>query len=67
MSFGAIFSSLFRFWDKLESAFGAVVGQADYNEYLKHFKENHPGQTPLSKIEFYAKINDERGKRPRCC
>lgn len=54
-------------WNKLNKTFNAIVGQPDYEAYLKHTKEQHPDITPLSKKEFYAMAADERGKRPKCC
>lgn len=57
-------------WSKLERAFSQVAGGADYQAYLQHFHDNHkdkPNAKPLSPEEFYKMVNDESGKRPRCC
>ena len=57
-------------WSKLERTFSQVAGGADYKTYLQHFYDNHkdkPNAKPLSPEEFYQMINDESGKRPRCC
>lgn len=57
-------------WSKLERTFSQVAGGADYQAYLQHFYDNHkdkPNAKPLSPEEFYQMINDESGKRPRCC
>lgn len=54
-------------WDRLNEVFNTIVGQPDYDEYVKHIKKHHPDITPLSKKEFLAKAADDRGKRPRCC
>ena len=57
-------------WSKLERTFSQVAGGADYQAYLQHFYDNHkdePNAKPLSPEEFYQMVNDESGKRPRCC
>jgi uncharacterized short protein YbdD (DUF466 family) len=52
---------------------GAVVrqllGVPDYERYLAHMRERHPGVPPLSAREFHRQRLDERYGRPgsRCC
>ncbi len=42
-------------------------GIPSYEAYLKHFRDNHPDQTPLSKDEFFRQMQDKKGKQARCC
>lgn len=54
-------------WKRLERGLVQITTGNDYNAYLKHFKEHHKGEEPLSKEEFYKMMSDSGGKRPRCC
>lgn len=63
----AAFKGAAAIWQRAEGAFGSLVGQADYDEYLEHFKKHHKDKEPLNRREFYEQCNDDRGKRPRCC
>ncbi len=46
-----------------------VVGVPDYDTYLAHVSECHPGTTPLSRQEFERARLEDRYSRPgqRCC
>ena len=50
-------------------AYRQVVGIPDYEAYLVHLAEHHPGERALSCREFCAQAIDRRyGKSgPRCC
>ncbi|PZE22797.1 YbdD/YjiX family protein [Paenibacillus xerothermodurans] len=42
----------------------------DYDKYLRHQKEHHPNDTPMTEKEFYEwslKERYESGKVNRCC
>ncbi|HTS24036.1 MAG TPA: YbdD/YjiX family protein [Casimicrobiaceae bacterium] len=54
---------------KLRQACRQVFGIPDYDRYLAHFTRQHPGETPLSRSEFFARSIDRKyGKSgPRCC
>ena len=47
----------------------AIVGAPDYERYLAHIRERHPGETPLSREEFARQRLDDRYSKPgtRCC
>lgn len=46
-----------------------IFGIPDYDRYLSHQAENHPGQPVLSRRDFYVQSIDRKyGKSgPRCC
>lgn len=46
-----------------------IVGVPDYDAYLAHVAECHPGTTPLTREEFAKDRLDAKYSRPgqRCC
>ena len=46
-----------------------VIGAPDYDWYLAHVTERHPGCVPLSRAEFARDALSRRYDRPgsRCC
>ena len=46
-----------------------VIGAPDYDLYLAHVAERHPGCRPLSRAEFARDTLSRRYDRPgsRCC
>ena len=46
-----------------------VIGAPDYESYLRHVREHHPGCEPLSRDEFVTQRMNDRYSRPgsRCC
>jgi len=46
-----------------------VIGAPDYARYLRHVRERHPDQTPLSREAFARDALARRYDRPgsRCC
>jgi uncharacterized short protein YbdD (DUF466 family) len=45
-----------------------MVGVPDYDTYLRHRAEAHPGETVMSRGEFYAERAEKRfGGVSRCC
>ncbi len=53
----------------LKSAYLGVFGVPDYETYLRHMAERHPGQAPLDRESFAREFIDRRygAMRPRCC
>ena len=57
---------------RLESALRVVrtvLGAPDYQRYLEHVRERHPGEPPLTCEEFHLERLSARYTRPgsRCC
>lgn len=46
-----------------------IIGAPDYERYLAHMRERHPGEVPLSREEFIRQRLNDRYQRPgsRCC
>ncbi len=46
-----------------------VIGVPDYDTYLAHVRECHPGAVPLTRQEFERLRLEDRYSRPgqRCC
>lgn len=46
-----------------------VVGVPDYEHYLAHVREHHPGTTPMTRAEFERARMEDKYSRPgqRCC
>ena len=53
----------------LRRAYLQVIGIPDYESYLAHMAQHHPGEPPLSRGEFCARAIDRKYGRsgPRCC
>ena len=51
------------------SVLTAIVGVPDYDRYVRHLGERHPGTTPLGRNEFISHQLGRRYDRPgsRCC
>jgi uncharacterized short protein YbdD (DUF466 family) len=54
---------------ELRRAYRQLIGIPDYESYLKHMGEQHPGEPVLSRQAFCAHAIDRKyGKGgPRCC
>ena len=52
----------------IAQAVRAMLGAPDYERYLAHMRERHPGERPLSEAELLAERQAARA-RPgtRCC
>ena len=50
-------------------ALRSVLGVPDYERYLAHVRERHPGAQPISRDDFVAARLQARYERPgsRCC
>jgi uncharacterized short protein YbdD (DUF466 family) len=46
-----------------------ILGAPDYERYLRHVREAHPGEKPLSLAEFHRLQLEGKYSRPgtRCC
>ena len=46
-----------------------IVGVPDYDVYLAHVREHHPGAQPMSRVEFESSRLNDRYSKPgqRCC
>ena len=46
-----------------------ITGMPDYDRYLAHQREKHPGDPPLTEREFYDRYLESRygGAGSRCC
>jgi uncharacterized short protein YbdD (DUF466 family) len=46
-----------------------IIGAPDYERYVRHVGEAHPGETPVSAEEFYRAQTEGKYTRPgtRCC
>ena len=46
-----------------------IIGVPDYDRYVAHVREHHPGMEPLSEAEFIQQRLADRYSRPgsRCC
>jgi len=53
----------------LRKAYLQVFGIPDYEGYLAHMAEKHPGESVMSQREFFACAIDRKYSRkgPRCC
>ena len=53
---------------RVRRALRVVLGAPDYERYLAHMRERHPGEQPLSEAELFVARQATR-ERPgaRCC
>lgn len=53
----------------LRQACRQIVGIPDYERYLGHMAEHHPGEPVLSREKYFAQAIDRKYGRsgPRCC
>ncbi|HVA58789.1 MAG: YbdD/YjiX family protein [Gemmatimonadaceae bacterium] len=65
-----------RSWSRLRTNIRAigtvtrrVIGVPDYERYLAHLRQCHPGERPVSRKEFSRQRLEEKYSRPgaRCC
>ncbi|MGP8171214.1 YbdD/YjiX family protein [Rhodoblastus sp.] len=45
---------------KLRQTAALMVGQPDYETYLAHWRQVHPDQTPMTRVEFFRNREDRR-------
>ena len=62
----------FRFRDRVRRALRIVrtmIGEPDYDQYVSHMREHHPGCEIASRDEFVRQRMESRYSRPgtRCC
>jgi uncharacterized short protein YbdD (DUF466 family) len=65
----ALLKFLGSFWIGARETARRMIGVPDYAAYLRHAREHHPGQAPLSYAEFFARAQSARyrGTGGRCC
>jgi uncharacterized short protein YbdD (DUF466 family) len=58
-----------RFVHRAATVIRCVIGAPDYERYLAHLAQRHPGCVPLSRDEFARDALARRYDRPgsRCC
>ncbi len=65
-----------RSWSRLRTSIRAagavtrrIIGAPDYERYLAHLRQYHPGERPLSRQEFSRRRLEEKYSKPgaRCC
>ena len=45
-----------------------VSGDDAYDRYLAHHRQAHPGEPPMTPVQFFRKRQDEKwSKVSRCC
>ena len=57
------------FWIGARETARRMIGVGDYSAYLRHLRDHHPGQAPLSYAQFFARAQSARyrGAGGRCC
>ncbi|KEQ51927.1 YbdD/YjiX family protein [Sphingobium chlorophenolicum] len=58
------------FLQKLRQMARMMVGVPDYDSYLRHMREHHPGHAPMDRIAFFRERQEARygGKNGgKCC
>ncbi|WP_029421585.1 YbdD/YjiX family protein [Alicyclobacillus macrosporangiidus] len=63
-------NNLIAAWKRLNTHIKTIFGMPNYERYLEHHRQAHPGQTPMSEREYYMHCLKERyesGKVTRCC
>lgn len=57
------------FLDQAVAVLRRIIGVPDYDRYVAHMRERHPGESPMSRPEFERRCQDDRYNRPgsRCC
>ena len=55
--------------DGIRDAYHGIFGVPDYEAYLRHMGERHPGKPVLTREQFARDSIDRRygGMRGRCC
>ena len=54
---------------RIQRAFRRIIGAPDYERYVAHVRECHPGVVALTREEFERARLEDRYSRPgqRCC
>ena len=58
-----------EFWRRCVQGARSVIGVPDYDAYLRHRREHHPDETPMTYAEFFNERQAARyrGTGGRCC
>ena len=65
-----MFNTLAQAGRYLGQSMRLMVGLPEYDTYLAHMEQTHPGQAAMSYEEFFRERQQARyesGKRPGCC
>jgi uncharacterized short protein YbdD (DUF466 family) len=56
-------------WRDTANVIRRVIGVPDYDRYLAHLRDRHPGAKPMSRDEFIRQRQFDRYSKPgaRCC
>jgi len=59
------------FWRGLQQCFRLMVGVQDYQTYLQHMRQHHPGQPTMNERDFHrycldARFPSQAGKLGKC-
>lgn len=65
------FVAICAWYEKISRVTNVIAGAGDYDAYLAHHQKTHADPKnackPLSRAEFFAERENERGNRPRGC
>jgi uncharacterized short protein YbdD (DUF466 family) len=59
-----------QFWKGLKQTVLLMIGIPDYQQYVRHRQDHHPGEKVMSYEEFFRNRQEGRygdGKMGRCC
>lgn len=58
-----------RVWRGLRASARSAIGVPDYDAYVAHLRQHHPGREPMNYAEFFAdrQAARYRGTGGRCC
>lgn len=45
---------------KLRQTASLMIGQPDYETYLAHWRQFHPDETPMTRVEFFRNREERR-------
>lgn len=60
---------LSQWFSKAAWGLKGVMGGHAYERYVSHFRQEHPGEEPLTEREFWKQkaTDDEKSVQARCC
>ena len=62
--------SISTFWKALRRTVLLMIGVPDYQNYVRHCRDHHPGDKVMTYDEFFRNRQDARygdGRMGRCC
>jgi uncharacterized short protein YbdD (DUF466 family) len=63
-------TAIMKFAKQARTTIKVIFNIPDYDKYMKHQRDHHPDQTPLTEKEYYMDCLKERyesGKIKGCC